>query len=76
MRVLGRAYPAMLYTPSRRRYVPSCPDARESTKKPRVEASQTPTTEVQALQDRVAQLTAENEYLRGQVAELQARLGV
>ena len=49
--------------------------ARESTKKPRVEASQTPTTEVQALQDRVAELTAENEYLRGQVAELQARLG-
>jgi len=30
--------------------------------------------EVQALQDRVAQLTAENEYLRGQVAELQSRL--
>ncbi len=49
--------------------------ARESTKKPRVEASQRPTTEVQALQDRVAALTAENEYLRGQVAELQARLG-
>ena len=49
--------------------------ARESTKKPRVEASQMPSTEVQALQDRVAQLTAENEYLRGQVAELQARLG-
>jgi hypothetical protein len=49
--------------------------ARESGKKPRVEASQTPSTEVQALQDRVAQLTAENEYLRGQVAELQARLG-
>jgi hypothetical protein len=49
--------------------------ARESTKKPRVEASQMPTTEVQALQDRVAELTAENEYLRGQVAELQARLG-
>ena len=49
--------------------------ARESTKKPRVEASQMPTTEVRALQDRVAELTAENEYLRGQVAELQARLG-
>jgi len=49
--------------------------ARESTRKPRVEASQMPSTEVQALQDRVAQLTAENEYLRGQVAELQARLG-
>jgi hypothetical protein len=49
--------------------------ARESTKKPRDEASQRPTTEVQALQDRVAELTAENEYLRGQVAELQARLG-
>jgi len=49
--------------------------ARESTKKPRIEASQMPSTEVQALQDRVAQLTAENEYLRGQVAELQARLG-
>jgi hypothetical protein len=49
--------------------------ARESTRKPRVEASQMPSTAVQALQDRVAQLTAENEYLRGQVAELQARLG-
>ncbi len=49
--------------------------AREATQKPRVEKSQTPTTEVQALQDRVAELTAENEYLRGQVAELQARLG-
>ena len=49
--------------------------ARESTKKPRVEASQMPTTEVQALHDRVAELTAENEYLKGQVAELQARLG-
>ena len=49
--------------------------AREATQKPRVEKSQTPSTEVQALQDRVAELTAENEYLRGQVAELQARLG-
>ena len=49
--------------------------ARDATRKPRVEASQTPTTEVQALQDRVAELTAENEYLRGQVAELRARLG-
>ena len=49
--------------------------AREATKKPKVEASQMPSTEVQALQDRVAELTAENEYLRGQVAELQARLG-
>ena len=49
--------------------------AREATHKPRVEKSQTPTTEVQALQDRVAELTAENEYLRGQVAELQARVG-
>ncbi|MEO5688353.1 MAG: plasmid replication/partition related protein [Burkholderiaceae bacterium] len=48
---------------------------RDATKKPRDEASQRPTTEVQALQDKVAQLTAENEYLRGQVAELQARLG-
>ena len=48
--------------------------AREATRKPREEASQRPTTEVQALQDRVAELTAENEYLRGQVAELQARL--
>jgi hypothetical protein len=28
---------------------------------------------VRALQDRVAALTAENEYLRGQLAELQAR---
>ena len=49
--------------------------AREATQKPRVEKSQMPTTEVQALHDRVAELTAENEYLRGQVAELQARLG-
>lgn len=49
--------------------------ARESMKKPRVEASQMPTTEVQALHDRIAELTAENEYLRGQVAELQARVG-
>ena len=48
--------------------------AREATKKPKVEASQMPTTEVQALHDRVAELTAENEYLKGQVAELQARL--
>ena len=48
--------------------------AREATQKPRVEKSQMPSTEVQALQDRVAELTAENEYLRGQVAELQARL--
>jgi len=47
---------------------------REATKKPREEASQRPTTEVQALKDRVAELEAENEYLRGQVAELQARL--
>ena len=48
---------------------------REATRKPlREEASHRPTTEVQALQDRVAELTAENEYLRGQVAELQARL--
>ena len=31
--------------------------------------------DVRALQERVVQLTAENEYLRGQVAELQARLG-
>lgn len=47
---------------------------REATKKPRVEASRMPSAEVQALQDRVAELTAENEYLRGQVAELQAQL--
>ena len=32
--------------------------------------------EVLALQDRVAQLTAENEYLKSQVAELQAQLGL
>ena len=50
--------------------------ARESTRKPREEASQRPTTEVQALEDRIAELTAENEYLRGQVAELQAKLAV
>ena len=49
---------------------------RDAGKKPRVEASQMPSTEVQALQDRVAELTAENEYLRGQVAELQAQLAV
>ena len=30
MRVRGRAYPAMLYSSSRRRYDPSCPDVRES----------------------------------------------
>jgi len=48
--------------------------AREATRKPREEASQRPSTEVQALKDRVAELEAENEYLRGQVAELQARL--
>jgi hypothetical protein len=30
--------------------------------------------EVRALHDRIAELTAENEYLRGQVAELQAQL--
>ena len=31
--------------------------------------------DVKALQERVVQLTSENEYLRGQVAELQARIG-
>jgi hypothetical protein len=51
--------------------------ARGAARKPPKEEGGAPVpAEVQALQDRVAQLTAENEYLRGQVAELQARLGV
>ncbi|MFL6696001.1 MAG: hypothetical protein ACJ8GJ_02465 [Vitreoscilla sp.] len=51
--------------------------ARDANRKPaREEGAEPVAAEVQALQDRVAQLTAENEYLRGQVAELQARLGV
>ena len=49
--------------------------ARDANRKPpREEGVEAASPEVQALQDRVAQLTAENEYLRGQVAELQARL--
>jgi hypothetical protein len=56
--------------------------ARESGRKPKEAAAaaadegagDAASPEVVALQDRVAQLTAENEYLRGQVAELQARL--
>ncbi len=53
--------------------------ARDAGRKPReastdAEGGATASPEVVALQDRVAQLTAENEYLRGQVAELQARL--
>ncbi|WP_432726507.1 plasmid replication/partition related protein [Variovorax sp. W6] len=54
---------------------------RESKKKPRAESAEassedeTGTDPVQALQQRVAELTAENESLRRQVAELQAQLG-
>ena len=49
--------------------------AREANRKPpREEGAEGVSPEVLALQDRVAQLTAENEYLKGQVAELQARL--
>ena len=44
-------------------------------KPPKDEGAEAAPADVQALQDRVAELTAENEYLRGQVAELQARLG-
>ncbi|NVM91284.1 hypothetical protein FHT32_004948 [Variovorax sp. SG517] len=53
---------------------------RESKKKPRVESAEASpddegsTDTVQALQQRVAELTAENESLRRQVAELQAQL--
>ena len=51
--------------------------ARDANRKPaREEGAEPVAAELQALHDRVAQLTAENEYLRGQVAELQARLGV
>ncbi len=53
--------------------------ARDANRKPRAadadgEGAAEP-FDVKALQERVVQLTAENEYLRGQVAELQARLG-
>ncbi|HEX7865270.1 MAG TPA: plasmid replication/partition related protein [Variovorax sp.] len=56
---------------------------RESKKKPREESAeahsdgeqQTKPDAVQALEQRVAELTAENESLRRQVAELQAQLG-
>jgi hypothetical protein len=52
--------------------------ARDANRKPRDEGAEGSAAgvspEVLALQDRVAQLTAENEYLKGQVAELQARL--
>jgi polyhydroxyalkanoate synthesis regulator phasin len=49
--------------------------ARDANRKPpREEGGDAGSAQVQALQDRVAELTAENEYLRGQVAELQARL--
>ena len=52
--------------------------ARDANRKPRDEGAEGAAAgvapEVLALQDRVAQLTAENEYLKGQVAELQARL--
>jgi hypothetical protein len=49
--------------------------ARDAGRKPREEGAEAAVTpEVRTLQDRVAELTAENEYLRGQVAELQARV--
>ena len=49
--------------------------ARDANRKPpKAEGADEASPELQALQDRVAQLTAENEYLKGQVAELQARL--
>jgi len=52
---------------------------RESKKKPREESAEADTHDapdtVQALQQRVAELTAENETLRRQVAELRAQLG-
>lgn len=56
---------------------------RESKKKPREEAAEAGSDEagaqgaeaLQALQQRVAELTAENETLRRQVAELRAQLG-
>jgi hypothetical protein len=48
---------------------------RDAGRRPREEGAEAAVTpEVRALQDRVAELTAENEYLRGQVAELQARV--
>ena len=54
--------------------------ARDANRKPRAgdaadAAEADGPVDVKALQERVVQLTAENEYLRGQVAELQARLG-
>ena len=50
--------------------------ARDAGRKPpKEEGAEAAPADVQALRDRVAELTAENEYLRGQVAELQARLG-
>ncbi|SEF30317.1 plasmid replication/partition related protein [Variovorax sp. NFACC27] len=54
---------------------------RESKKKPRAESAEASSEDegsadtLQALQQRVADLTAENESLRRQVAELQAQLG-
>jgi hypothetical protein len=57
---------------------------RESKKKPREESAEAHSDDeqqqarpdaIQALEQRVAELTAENEALRKQVAELQARLG-
>ena len=52
---------------------------RESKKKPREESAEADTHDapdtVQALQQRVAELTAENDTLRRQVAELRAQLG-
>jgi hypothetical protein len=50
--------------------------ARDAGRKTKDEPAADPagSPELRALQDRVAELTAENEYLKGQVAELQARL--
>ncbi len=50
--------------------------ARDAGRKTKDEPAADPAAapELRALQDRVAELTAENEYLKGQVAELQARL--
>lgn len=49
---------------------------RESKRKPREESLQATTPDaLQTLQQRVAELTAENDALRSQVAQLQARLG-
>ena len=49
--------------------------ARDANRKlPKEAGAESASPDLQALRDRVAELTAENEYLRGQLAELQARL--